>query len=886
MEEQRPNPDVLLEAIGHDTAEKIGKLHIFFGYAAGVGKTYAMLDEAHQQIKNGKDVLVGYVEPHTRPETMELLEGLPLLPPLTLAYKGITLKEFDLDAALSKKPDLVLEDELAHTNAPACRNKKRYQDIEELLQAGIDVYATVNVQHIESLNDIVQDITDIAVRETVPDYIFDNADVRLIDIPPDELLKRFESGKIYKPERATAAMERFFSKENLNALREIAMRKTADRVSHENQPESGAKPAGMRFLVCITAAPSSAKCIRWGARIAEAMHAPWTVLYVETSRHEYDSDAQKKALRDHMDLAERLGGDVVTLYGDNVAEVVAEYANTGGITNIVIGKNNRITKNLFKLDFEDQLINKLANIEIHIISDRVDEKRERKQPMILSARFLFSWTDSLKTLGMLVLATVLSFGLRAVNIGDQNVIMVYILSVLVVSRITQGYLSGIIASVLSVLLFNFFFTDPLYTFNAVQPGYPITFVIMLVVALFTSALTMRIKTQARTAVSRERRTEVRYVINKKLLVTRGLANIVELVNDYIVNLFERSVIFYTADPLDGNLGLLKQAPADGDAAFMHKADEQAVAQWVFVNQKRAGAGTDTLMGAGGFYMPLLSQGKLLGVIGISCAGGAFLSQDNRLFLRMIGSLVAMALERQLLSDEQRKILLDSDREQMRGNLLRAISHDLRTPLTSIVGASSALLEKDNPLDGESARTLINAIKEDSQWLIRMVENLLAVTRIKEGNLSVNKVAEAVEEIVAEAVSRTKRRFPDRSFHASAPEELLVIPMDGTLIIQVLMNLFENAIKHSGSETTVDVAVKKVGDSAVFEVSDNGAGIPPQDLPYLFESRMPAMKKNGDSSRGMGIGLSICMSIVKAHGGTMQAENKREGGAVFRFTLPL
>ncbi|MHB8074060.1 DUF4118 domain-containing protein [Desulfosporosinus fructosivorans] len=888
-EKSRPNPDILLESIRSHESRETGKLKIFFGYAAGVGKTYAMLDDAREQLKSGIDVVVGYVEPHTRPETMQLLDGLPVLPPKVVEHKNIQLKEFDLDAALERKAQLILVDELAHSNADGVRNKKRYQDIEELLNAGIDVYTTINVQHIESLNDVVQDITKINVRETVPDYIFDSADqVKLIDIEPDELLRRFERGKIYRPDRAETALNNFFTKDNLRLLREIAMRKAADRISHDNQNERcmAEKMASIKLLVCISTSPSSAKCIRWTSRTAEAFHAPWIAVYVENIESQYFTESENNNIRANLDLAARLGAEIVTLNGHDVATVVAEYAKLSGITNIVIGKsrNRKNLKNIFEMNLEDKLISLLSSIEIHIIPGDPAQAPYRKPRRKQIRKNLFlSWYDTLKTSGLLTAATLLSMGLRTLNIGDHNIIMVYILSVLVVSRITMGYFYGIVASILSVIAFNFFFTVPYYTLNTIQPGYPITFVIMFLVAFITSALTVRIKIQARLAVEREHRTEVLYEINKKLLVTRGLKNIVALTNDYIAKLFVRSVIFYTQDPGNSSTGALIQPPSDSDASFMLTEDERAVAHWVFINKKRAGAGTDTLMGAGAFYMPVISQGNVLGVIGLSCTKGN-LSQSNRSFLRMIASQVAMALERQYLSDEQRRILLESEKEKMRSNLLRAISHDLRTPLTGILGASSTILE--NRLDLQTHDKLVTDIKENSQWLIRMVENLLSVTRINEGTMNVAKAPEAVEEIVAEAISRIRKRFSDQKISVRVPDELLMVPMDGTLIEQVLINLIENAIKHSPEDSVIEVKVEKSGGHAVFEVIDNGKGIAEQDFPYLFESYIPNGQRSSDSSRGMGIGLTICMSIIKAHHGKMEAANKKTGGAIFRFTLPL
>ncbi|MDP4119815.1 MAG: sensor histidine kinase KdpD [Bacillota bacterium] len=883
--EKRPNPDVLLDNI-KDTHKTRGKLKIFFGYAAGVGKTYAMLDDAQEQLKNGIDVLVGYVEPHTRPETLNLLEGLPSLPPKNVIYKNIELKEFDLDAALKRKPELILVDELAHSNAEGVRNKKRYQDIEELLNAGIDVYTTVNVQHIESLNNVVGDITKITVHETVPDYIFDRADkVKIIDIEPDELLRRFEEGKIYRPERARTAMNNFFTKENLRLLREIAMRKAADRISHENQTvrHMSEKMANSKLLVCVSHSPSSAKCIRWAARMAEAFYIPWAAVYVESQDPDSLTEEEKKTKRSNIELAEKLGAEIVTLSGVDVAVVIAEYAKLSGITNIVIGKSQH--KKLFKEDLEDQLIGLLPNIEIHIIPNYKKNAASGfgLRRKLSDKNIYFSWSDSFKTILFLILATGISYELRAIQIGDQNLIMVYILSVLLVSRMTKGHIYGIVSSVLSVLTYYFIFAGPNITFSKIAPGYPLTFLIMLLVALVTSTLTARIKTQAKLAVKREQRTETLYEISKKLLATRGLENIIKLTNENIIKLFNRSVIFYTNPETDD--GHILQAPKE-NAAFLKKQDEKAVANWAFMNQKQAGTGTDTLMGAGAFYMPVISGGKSLGVLGISCEKGR-LSQNSRFFLQLIASQVAMALERQALSDEQRFMIVESEKERMRSNLLRAISHDLRTPLTGILGASSAILESDDTLDEATRKKLISNIKDDSGWLIRMVENLLSVTRISEGTADVKKTPEAVEEIISESVSRIHKRFPERSISVKVPDKLLIVPMDGILIEQVIMNLVENAIKHSPDDSVIEINVKKSNRKALFEVIDSGEGIANEDLPYLFDGYVKSSKKGPDSSRGIGIGLSICKSIIEAHNGKIEAANKKTGsGAIFRFSLPL
>ncbi|HYE69295.1 MAG TPA: sensor histidine kinase KdpD [Anaerovoracaceae bacterium] len=862
-----------------------GRLKIFLGYASGVGKTYSMIDDAHEKMNSGMDVVVGYVDPHSSPETLKILDGLPALPLKIISHGNLQLKEFDLDAALERKPELIIVDELAHTNAYEMRNKKRYQDIEELLNAGIDVYTTVNIQHIEGLNDIVRKITEVDDDETIPDYVFDNADtVEIIDFAPDELLKRFEEGKIYRPARLYNTMKFIFTKDNLRLLREIAMRKAADRISHDNQSEQHIKEkiVSSKLLVCVNSSLSSSNSIRWAARASESFHAPWVAVYVDKMNNDNEAEIQE-----NLDLARRLGAETVRLNGHDAAAIIAEYAKISGITNIVIGKTRtqKSLKDLFETGLEDKLISLLPNIEIHLIPESPKLRYRKHRRINITENMILSWPDTFKTIGMLSAATLLSTGLRVVDIDDQNVIMLYILSVLIISRITAGHLYGMAASVLSVLLFNFFFTVPYYTFNAIQPGYPVTFVIMLLAAFITSTLTVRIKTQVRLSVEREHRTKLLYEINKMLLKTRGLENIVKLTNEYITKIFDRSVVFYTEDPVNNASGFYMESNTDPYTSYLQQDEERAVAHWVYMNKKRAGAGTDTLKGAGAYYIPIISQAVVLGVVGISCAKGK-LDENNRLFLRMLASQVAMALERQHLSDEQRRIIIESEKEKMRSNLLRAISHDIRTPLTGILGASCAILENGGNFDKQTHDKLVSDIKDDSQWLIRMVENLLSVTRINEGTMNVTKLPEAAEEIVAEAIRHIRKRFPERKISVKVPDELLMVPMDGTLIEQVLINLLENAIKHSPENSAVEVEVKLDNQYALFEVHDNGDGIAEEDFPYLFESYVPNGKRSADSSRGMGIGLSICRSIIKAHGGKLEAANRNEGGAVFLFKLPL
>lgn len=873
---ERPDPDELLKRIREGQKEQCGKLKIFFGYAAGVGKTFAMLEEAHRRLNDGVGVLAGYIEPHTRPDTMALARGLPSLPPRRLRYRNIQLEEFDIDAALLRNPSLILVDELAHSNAEGSRNKKRYQDVEELLNAGIDVYTTMNVQHVESLNDVVQRITGIPVRETVPDYIIDQADkVKLIDIDPEELLKRFSEGKVYRTERVTVARRNFFTEGNLSSLREIAMRKAADRVSRDIARED--RPVSEKLLVCIGPSPSSARCIRAASRMADAWHAPWTAVTVIRGE-------EGEGLRENTALAARLGAKIVSLQGVDIALVISEYAKVTGITNIVIGKRKKqdVFRNPFKAEFADRLAFLLPDVEVHIIPDQTTGAKYRKKPAAGPSRFYgkpLSPRHLLVSFAFLLAATGLSFALRAAGIGDHNIIMVYILSVLAVSRYTEGYLYGAFASVLAVLAFNFFFTEPYYTLNTVQPGYPVTFLIMLLVALITGAMTVRIKEQAIASVLRARRTEMMYEINNKLLAAWDLGGIRQVIEDHLNGMFGTDAVLFTSDPTEG-----LPAPVAGRKPLCE--NEGSVVHWVFVNGKAAGSGTDTLSLIPAFYIPVSGRDRVIGAIGVACENGKRLTRDNTEFVGMIAALAALALERQALSDGQRAMEVESERERIRYDFLRGISHDLRTPLTAILGASAVLLENGELLDGDARYLFASDIRCDAQWLMRMVENILSVTKISDGSMKLAKKNEAVEEVVAEAASLVRSHFSGIRLSVVIPDELLVVPMDGTLIEQVLINLIENAVRYAGVSPAIELRVAADAENACFTVLDDGAGIPEEELSRIFDGPASASRKTGDGLRGLGIGLMICSAIIKAHDGTISARNREGHGAEFRFTLPL
>lgn len=892
IESERPNPDHLLIKYQQNNQQR-GSLKVFFGYAAGVGKTYGMLRAGIEEQASGRKVLIGYVEPHARPETTALVQQLPMLPIKKMNYRSLDLAEFNLEEALKLKPELILVDELAHTNVVGSRNRKRYQDIDELLRAGIDVYTTVNVQHIDSLNDVVEDITGISVLETVPDSFFEEAQIKLIDIEPKELLQRLQAGKIYSAENTEKALNNFFTLENLSLLREIAIRKAADHISLENRFEKTAAKTKIqsKLLVYLDTRSSKGteKCLRWTARLAAAFRVAWVALYI------LDEDQDEKGeSHPSFELAESLGAETVTLQSDDKIATLVHYAKITGVSDIILGKNRhkKYRYHLFHQEIEDQLINELADVEIHIVpffdGGKLAEDSKRNH-----YNFKKKWlnlSDLVKSTSLLLIGTLLSEVFLLLGLGDQNVIVIYLFIVLIISRITEGYLYGALSSIISVLLFNWFFVEPLFSLTVYKAGYPITMVIMFSVALITSNMMIRVKKQALVSVEKEHRMTIIYELNKNLLGTKNFSEIVTLVNNYLGRTLERSIIFYTKDPEKATLvyELTSFNHLEVPQASLLSEEEQAVANWVFTNGQVAGYGSDTLMGAKGYYLPVFANQEVVGVIGILCQGSGPLNYENHNFLKLIGFQLSLAIERQQLADEQQKIMIENVKEKMRGNLLRGISHDLRTPLTGILGASSALLDNKGKISSEIEKQLLTDIKEDSEWLIRMVENILSVTRIDEGRMAVKKDPEAVEEIIGSAVNRIRKRFKEQEIHVEVPSELLLVKMDGKLIEQVLINLMENAIKHGGNSANIAVTVTKGKQEALFKVRDEGRGLTTQELANLFsqqrgadDSQLPI-----DSKRGLGIGLSICQTIILAHEGSIYGENNEDKGATFSFSLPL
>lgn len=866
-----------------------GKLKIFCGYAAGVGKTYAMLEAAHSAKDQGIDVVIGYVEPHTRPDTLRLIEGLETIEPQVISYRGLTLKEFDLDAALERKPQLILVDELAHSNAQGLRHNKRYQDVEELLRAGIDVYTTLNIQHLESLKDVVDTITQVAVSERVPDYVFDAADkIELVDIEPDDLIQRLKSGKIYQRVQASRALNHFFSRENLTALREIAMRRTADHLSRHAQRvgnEATAK-ASEHILVCISSSPSNAKVIRTAARMAEAFHSHFTALYVDDSEHKASKTHELKQLRANLRLAEQLGAQISTVYGDDPAIQIAEYVKVSGITKIVLGRTNQ-TRKLFmeQKTLADKLTKLVNNIDIYIIPDNQPDQRQYFN-LFHKAQLSFSWEDLFKVIGLNLLATLLSFAFYHIGLREANIITIYILAVLLTAVWTRGHWYGGLASLLSVIAFNYFFTIPRFSLEANAPDYPVTFLIMLVSSLLSSSLATRVKKQAQESAQRAYHMEILMNSNQELAQGQDEAEIIRMAASQITELLHRPILYALAK-LNKPLQFHETSqPGMGKLIGELNQDELAIARWVLKNNKHAGATTNTLSHAQNLYMAVRGSQDVLGVIGIPTKYYPELTMFEKNLIVSILNDCGLILERRRLIEEKQSIEIETQRERLRSNLLRSISHDLRTPLTSISGNASVLMDPSIQLPESKKQELYSSIYDDAMWLVNLTENLLSITKIDNGTMQLALNAELLEDVFHEAIQHIDRKIVNHQLKVDLPEELLVARMDGRLIVQVLVNLINNAVKYTQEGSTIALSAEKEEDSVWIRVMDDGPGISTEAKEHLFDMFFTADLARSDSRRGLGLGLSLCKSIVEAHGGKIWVEDNEPHGTVFTFTLPL
>lgn len=886
------SPDELLQEINQEAYKKYkGHLKIFFGYASGVGKTYAMLQAAHMAKKRGRDVVAGYIAPNTHPQTIALLKGLEQIPNQLMWREGIILKEFNLDGAIKRRPQIILVDELAHTNVAGCRHAKRYQDIKELLKAGIDVYTTVNVQHIESLNDIVASIIGVRVEERIPDSIFDDAtQVELVDIEPQELLERLNNGQVYENTKVPKALDYFFTVEQLIALREIALRRCADRVnilSESVRTKSGGQyHTDEHILVGLSSAPSNAKIIRTAARMAKAFKGSFTAIYVETPELAKMTEENKQRLQENIRLAEQLGAHIETIYGEDIPLQIAEFSRLSGVSKIVIGRSAATKKFLFsRLTLTEKLIALAPNLDIYIIPDQILETAHAyiktthqrvKLPKLNKKELGIS-------LGNLVIATGLGFLFEKLGFSESNIIIIYILGVLFTAVLTSWRGYSMIASFISVLIFNFFFTHPQFTFFAYEKEYSVTFLIMFIAAFLTSSLTIKLKNHAKQSARVAYRTKILFDTNHLLERVKNKEEIIEATASQLIKLLNRDLVIYLAQDeelLKPRLFAVNKNLVKEDYVT---ENEKEVATWVLKNNKRAGATTETLSNAKCLYLSIRMNEAVYGVIGIAVKEKALDAFEHSVLLSILGEC-ALALENEKNRKEREEAAVLAQKEQLRANLLRSISHDLRTPLTSISGNASNLISNGNQFDEETKIQLYTDIYDDSMWLINLVENLLAVTRIEEGKINLRISPELIDEVINEALHHVNRLSKQHTIRVHMPEEMLFAKMDARLIIQVIINIVDNAIKYTPTGSVIDIIAKRKDEDIVVRIADNGEGITDEVKLHIFDMFYTGAQKVADSRRSLGLGLSLCQSIIHAHGGIINVSDNIPKGAVFTFTL--
>ena len=900
MNPERPDPDQLLARVERDQAKaKRGRLKIFFGAAAGVGKTFAMLLAARERRNENLDVLIGVVETHGRKETKALLDGLEILPPRKIDYKGTVLHEFDIDAALKRRPAIILVDELAHSNAPGSRHPKRWQDIHELLEAGIDVYTALNVQHLESLNDDIGQISGIRVWETVPDTVFEEADeVELVDLPPDELLLRLKEGKVYLPQQAQEAVNHFFRKGNLIALRELSLRQTANRVDaqmldyREDNAIREVWQVSDRILVCIGPNDLAERLVRAGKRLATSLRAEWIVAYVETPQLQRMSAEKRDGILRILRLAEQLGAETVTLSAPDMSEALIRFSRERNINKIVIGKPSRRGWRRWVLgSVVDVLISHAHNINIYLLgSPQIRERGDlptelslfKKGPLPgLKQRITtktkrryggYFWAVAVTLLSTLVGR--LMFG----RLELANLVMVYLLGVVfVATRFGRG--PSILASVLGVACLDFLFVQPYYSFSVSDSQYLITLLAMLVVGILISNLMINVRSQAKVAAHRERRAAALYSMSKELSSIQSEDEAVRIAVKHLYSEFSSpNVILF---PNNHGRVVFPRKPVIAQSL---RGADLSVAQWVFDHNEIAGQGTNTLPGAEAVYFPIHNEGKVLGVLALLPVNlrRVFLPEQQKLldtFLRQIGQAVA----RIRFSEQARSTQMQMEAERLRNSLLSAISHDLRTPLATIIGSASAIVQEKGELKPQDRLDLGQGIVDEAERMSNLVNNILDMARLEAGVLELNKQWYPLEEIIGTVLTLLHKQLTDRPVKVKLPEGIPMILADAVMIEQVLINLLENAVRYTPPGSALEIVAEFNESSVEIAVADHGPGIPKGQEERLFEKFYQTRHETAQS--GVGLGLAICRAIVEVHGGRIVARNRTEGGAVFIFTLP-
>ncbi|RJG07405.1 two-component system sensor histidine kinase KdbD [Noviherbaspirillum cavernae] len=892
---QRPDPDALLAQVKEQERRALrGKLRIYFGASAGVGKTYAMLNAGRKLKEDGHEVLVGIVETHGRRETAVLLEGLDVLPLKTIDYRGRALTEFDIDAALARRPSLILVDELAHSNAPGSRHPKRWQDVEELLDAGIDVFTTVNVQHLESLNDVVGGITGIRVAETLPDTVFDEAgEVVLVDVPADELLARMKAGKVYQAQQAERASRNFFRKGNLIALRELALRRTADRIEDDVQAYRVEKAINAvwktdaALLACVGPRPGAEHVIRSAARLASQLNTEWHAVYVETPRLQRLPSARREQILKSLKRAQDLGATTAVLAGSDVAAAIVDYAHSQNFSRIMLGRAHSAWS--WRLAHAKRIAALAPDIDlIEIGRPSLQESDERSATVTTQmeadkaaaprrhshfARYAGAAAASLLT--ALVATPLLPY------FDLANIVMLFLLTVVLVAvRLGRG--PAVMATVTGVAAFDFFFVQPRFSFAVSDVQYLLTFAVMLAVGLITGHLTSGLRYQARVAAHRETRSRALYEFARELSGALQTEQVFETTRTCIQRTFLARAVLLLPD----DAGRLQQPPAaaSGEAMPDMSVLEMGIAQWAFDRATPAGMGTDTLPGSSLFYLPLVAPMRTRGVLAIQPGSRRWiLIPEQRQQLDTFAALAAIALERVHYIEVAQDALVRMESERLRNSLLAALSHDLRTPLTALVGLSESLTLSKPPLS-PAQQGLAEALHDEALRMSNLVSNLLDMARIQSGEVKLNLQWQPIEEVVGSALRASGSSLAGHKVETRLARELPLVRFDAVLIERVLCNLLENAAKYTPAGSTIEIAAETAEPFLNIVVRDNGPGLPPGREEALFEKFTRGERES--ATPGVGLGLAICRAIVEAHGGTIRAGNAQEGGASFLFTIPL
>jgi two-component system, OmpR family, sensor histidine kinase KdpD len=893
--DQRPDPDLLLAKVKREELEaRRGKLRIYFGSSAGVGKTYAMLVAARKLAAEGRAVLVGVVETHGRAETATLLEGLEVLPPRLIEYRGKTLPEFDLDAALARRPQLILVDELAHSNVTGTRHPKRWQDVDELLAAGVDVFSTLNVQHLESLNDVVGGITNVRVWETVPDKVFDAADeVVLVDIPADELLARLRAGKVYA-HQAEHAVQHFFRKGNLMALRELALRRTADRIEGDVQAYRVDQSIGSvwktatALLTCVGPDADAERVVRAAARLAGQLNTEWHAIYVETPGLQRLAAAKREKILANLNLAQQLGATTAVIASAEIAESIIGYARTHNLSKLVIGRDP--VRRLWPWQRSSGQKLALLAPDIDLIevgraekSGRRDVRQDGRDSAPLPAAGDLESRNRAK-LGRLrylwaaigcVAVTLVSVPL-AEHFDRSNIVAIFILAVVLVGvRLGRG--PAALAAVLNVCAFDFFFVPPRFSFAVSDVQYLLTFCIMLAVGLITGQLTAGLRFQARVAAHREERAGALYEFARDLSGAVQVEQVVSISDESIRQTFRADAALLLPD----GAGRLKATLPDAAGPEV----EIGTAQWAFDRGQPAGFGTDTLPGSEVLYIPLRAPTKARGVLAVKAHNRRLLRiPEQRQLLDTFAALIGIALERVHYVGVAQDALLKMESERLRNSLLAALSHDLRTPLTVLVGlAESLALTAPAELSREQLETA-QAIQDEARRMSTMVGNLLDMARIESGEVKLNLQWQPFEEVVGAALEAMRATLQPHTVVVQVPHDLPLIKFDAALIERVLVNLLENAAKYTPPGSTVTLSAQVLGEQLSVSIADNGPGLPPGREEAVFQKFMRGERES--ATPGVGLGLAICRAIIESHQGRICAAPRAGGGAVFTFTLPL